>query len=473
MTWNLVWIGYLLSWALVPLILLRNKPPVSTLAWIWAVILFPYAGPVAYLVFGENRLARKRLRAGRQMSTESGRGERQVTEKTRRLLAELDPRELEGAELLSRVNEIAVTTAESIRLLAGGVEFYAELARAIGAARHHVHMEFYIFRKDARGREILDHLVAAARRGVEVRVLLDGIGCLGTPAGFFRPLVEAGGRFAWFPTGRFLRWRWHINLRNHRKLTIIDGRETFVGGMNLGREYAGEDPNVGPWRDFTLELRGAVAGKLQAVFVDDWYFSTGEKLLDQRYYPRPVSGARLLVQPAPDGPDSAEDPIQMSIVALLNVARTRAWLTCGYFVPFEPLLTALKLAAERGIDVRLLVSERTDHPYLVRIGRSYYEELLAHGVKIYEFDVAVSHAKCALIDDRWLMVGSANFDIRSMRLNFELNVIARDADAAAHLDRELAADFSAAHRIDPAVFRQRPFRQRAMESLLRPLAPLL
>lgn len=473
MTWSFVWIGYLISWSLIPLILLRNKPPVSTLAWIWAVILFPYLGPLAYLVFGENRLARKRLRAGRQMAAESGRGEKQVTEKTRALLAELQPLELEAAELLSRINEISVTTAEEVRLLVGGADFYAALGRAIDGAQQHVHLECYIFRDDARGREILDHLVAAARRGVEVRVLLDGVGCLGTPTRFFRPLVEAGGKFAWFRTSRFLRLRWHINLRNHRKLQIIDGRTAFVGGMNIGREYAGEDPSVGPWRDFTLELRGAVAGKVQAVFADDWFFVTGEKLLDSRFYPRLTSGARMLVQPSPDGPDSPEDPIQMSIVAMLSLARKRAWLTCGYFVPFEPLLTALKLAAERGVDVRLLVAEKTDHPFLVRVGRSYYEELLVHGVKIYEFDVAVSHAKCALLDRQWLMVGSANFDIRSMRLNFELNTIMRDADTAAHLERELTGDFAAAHQIDLEQFRRRPFRQRAFESLVRPLAPLL
>lgn len=474
MTWFYDWvIAYFLSWVLIPVILLRNKPPVSTLAWIWAVILFPYVGPVAYLVFGENRLARQRLRAGRQLAAESSRGEKHITEKTRLLLDALPPRELECAELLSRINEISISSAERMHLRVGGADFYAALGQAIGGAREHVHIESYIFRADSRGRELLDCLVRAARRGVEVRVLLDGIGCLGTPSRFFRPLVEAGGRFAWFRTSRILRLRWQANLRNHRKLQIIDGRVAFVGGMNVGREYAGEDPRIGPWRDFTLELHGAVAGKIQAVFADDWFFATGEKLVASRYYPRAVDGARMLVQSAPDGPDSDEDPIQMSIVAMLSLAHERAWLTCGYFVPFEPLLTALKLAAERGVDVRLLVSEKTDHPFLVQVGRSYYEELLIHGVKLYEFDAAVSHAKCALFDTAWLMVGSANFDIRSMRLNFELNMIVRDPAAAAHLERELTGDFSAARQIDFDSFRKRPFRQRALESLLRPLAPLL
>jgi cardiolipin synthase len=438
------------------------------------VVLFPYIGPLAYMILGNDRLARKRLRAGRKLSAASGREERRITEKTRRLLDDLERPEREFADLLSRINEIAATSAEEVRLIFGGVEFYAELGRRITEAKEHVHIEFYVFRDDSRGQEILDLLVDAARRGVEVRILLDGIGCLGTPARFFRPLREAGGKFAWFRTSSIRRWRWGLNLRNHRKLQIIDGRVAFVGGMNVGREYAGEDPKVGAWHDLAVSIQGAAAGKLQAVFADDWYFATNEQLLDPRYYPRPVTGASLIVQPMPDGPDSPEDPIEMSIVAMLSAARDRAWLTAGYFVPQEPLLTALKVCAARGVDVRMLISEKSDHPLLIEVGRSFYEELLIYGVRIYEFDTGVNHAKCALLDDRWVMVGSANFDVRSMRLNFELNILMRDPENAARLERALAADFQqGSKQIVLETFRERPFRQRLRERALRPLAPLL
>jgi cardiolipin synthase len=189
---------------------------------------------------------------------------------------------------------------------------------------------------------------------------------------------------------------------------------------------------------------------------------------------RPQTDAKLLVQPMPDGPDSPEDPIEMSIVAMLGAVRDRAWLTAGYFVPQEPLLTALKVCAARGVDVRMLISEKSDHPLLVEVGRSFYEELLTYGVKIYEFDAGVNHAKCALLDDRWIMVGSANFDIRSMRLNFELNILMRDPENAARLERVLAADFQqGSKQIMLETFRHRPFRQRLVERALRPFAPLL
>jgi cardiolipin synthase len=377
-------------------------------------------------------------------------------------------------ELLSNINELAVSSVHSTRLLVGGAQFFSTLCQRIDEAREHVHVEFFIWRDDERGRELRDHLVAAAARGVEVRVLLDQIGSFGLRKSFFDPLCEAGGKFAWFRTAHPLRNRWTFNLRNHRKLQVIDGHTAFVGGMNMGREYAGEDPTVGPWRDIQIELIGGVAKRLQMAFADDWFFATEEKLLDKRYYPQPTVPQRYLVQSMPDGPDSPDDPIQMSLVYLLNSARHRIWLTAAYFVPKEPLLTALELAAARGVDVRLLISEKSDHPLLINVGRSYYEELLRFGVKIFEYEKGINHAKVLLIDEKWLMVGSANFDIRSMRLNFELNVVVRDPERAAELEALLAHDFDLdSHPIVLEEFVLRPWSQRLKESLLRPLAPLL
>lgn len=472
--WSLVWISYLLTWTVIPHVLLRNKPPVSTLAWIWAVILFPFLGPFFYLIFGTERIQRKKLRASQEMAASGTREERKITARTRALVDSLPDTERASVELLSRINEFAISSAVSTRLLVDGTQFFPALCAAIDEAREHVHIQFFIWRDDARGREMRDHLVAAAARGVEVRVLVDQIGSLGLGKSFFRPLIDAGGQFAWFRTAHPLRNRWIFHLRNHRKLQVIDGRIAFVGGMNMGREYAGEDPAIGPWRDVQLEIVGGAAKKLQMVFADDWFFATEEKLLDACYYPAPPQDQHLLVQTLADGPDIQDDPMQMSLVYVLNTARRRAWLTAGYFVPKEPLLTALQLAAARGVDVRLLVSEKSDHPLLINVGRSYYEELMRFGVKIFEYDQGIDHAKVTLIDDEWLMVGSANFDIRSMRLNFELNVLVRDPARAAELEKVLRQDFNRdSHRIVPEEFLCRPKMQRFKESLLRPLAPLL
>jgi cardiolipin synthase len=472
--WSIFWLGYFLTWGAIPHVLLRNKAPGSTLAWIWAILLFPYLGPLFYFVFGTERIERKKLRARREMAASGARAERRISTFTRTLVDAVPEADRAVVDLLSQINELAVSSAEATRLLVGGGQFFPALAQRIDEAREHVHIEFFIWRDDERGRELRDHLVAAARRGVEVRVLLDQIGSLGLRRSFFQSLTEAGGKFAWFRTAHPLRNRWTFNLRNHRKLQVIDGRIAFVGGMNMGREYAGEDPEVGPWRDVQIEVIGGAAKRLQMVFADDWFFATEEKLLERKYYPAPSMPQRFLVQSMPDGPDAQDDPIQMSLVYLLNTARQRVWLTAGYFVPKEPLLTALELAAARGVDVRLLVSEKSDHPLLINVGRSYYEELLRFGVKIFEYEKGINHSKVSLVDDHWLIVGSANFDIRSMRLNFELNVLVRDPERAAELEGVLRQDFEEdSRRIVLEEFVQRPRLQRWKESLLRPLAPLL
>lgn len=474
MHWSIVWLGYLLTWLAIPHILLRNKPPASTLAWIWAVILFPYVGTIFYLTFGTDRLVRQKLRATREMDASGAREERKITARTHALFEQLPVDERPAVKLLSELNEYAVSAVEATRLLVDGAEFFDALAARIAAAHTHVHVEFYIWRDDARGREMLGHLAAAARRGVEVRLLLDPIGCFWLRKSHFAPLIEAGGKLAWFRTAHPLQNRWTFSLRNHRKLQIIDGRHSFIGGMNMGGEYAGEDPKIGPWRDIQLEITGDAVRKFQMIFADDWFFATEEKLLDPRYYPRPHHAQSLLAQPMTDGPDGIDDPIELSVVLMLNSARHRIWLTAGYFVPHEPLITALQLAAARGVDVRVLISEKSDHPMLVNVGRSYYEELLRYGVKIYEYEAGLNHAKVVLMDEKWLMVGSTNFDVRSMRLNFELNALVRDPARAADLERVLSNDFEKGSRqIVLEEFMKRSRTQRLKESLVRPLAPLL
>ncbi len=473
MHWSFLWIGYLATWATIPHILLRNKPPASTLAWVWAVILFPYAGTIFYFVFGTDRLVRQKLRATREMDASGGRTERRVNADTQASLDRLSGPERQNVELLSHLHEYAISCADETRLLVDGGAFFGALGQRIDEARHHVHLEFYIWQDDARANEMLDRLVAAARRGVEVRVLLDPVGCFGLRRSHFARLVEAGGRFAWFRTAHPLRNQWTFTLRNHRKLQIIDCTRCFIGGMNMGREYASEDPAIGPWRDIQIEITGSAARKFQMIFADDWFFATQEKLLAPHYYPPPECSQRLLVQPMTDGPDDPGDPIEMSLVWMLNIARRRVWLTAGYFGPNEPLLTALQLAAARGVDVRMLVAGKSDHPLLVNVGRSYYEELLQYGVKIYEYETGINHAKVALIDEEWLMVGSANLDARSMRLNFELNALVRDPATAADLERVLSSDFENSNHIIAMEFAHRSRWQRWKESLVRPLAPLL
>lgn len=466
---------YFASWAAIPHLLLLKKRPSATLAWLWAILFIPGLGALAYFAIGTDRLKRHRLRRRTIFSVQAQRhGTPPGTdEATVSLVRDLPRRDRQFLQLLSRINRVPVSSATGLRILSDSTEFYPALEARIGAARHHVHLEFYIWQGDETGRRFLEALTAAARRGVEVRLLLDGVGSHGFDEDLLEDYRKAAGKFSWFQSLDLRRNRFFLNLRNHRKLQIIDGTIAFVGGMNIGREYEGRDATLGHWRDVQLEATGAVAGELQAVFADDWFFATGEKISAPVYYPALAPNPLLPVHVVLGGPDRPNEPISKSIISLLNEASERVWIATGYFVPDDIVLAALEVAACRGVDVRLLIAEKNDHPWLVTVGRSYYDQLLAAGVRIFEYSAGINHAKIAVADHLWGMVGSANLDYRSMRLNFELNLLFHSAAENATLTRILERDFALCQEIDRAAFLRRPFRQKFAEAALRPLSPML
>ncbi|HUR59495.1 MAG TPA: cardiolipin synthase [Opitutaceae bacterium] len=468
--------GYFATWAFIPHLLLLKKRPSATLAWLWAIMFIPFIGAMAYVAIGTDRLKRRRLRR-RQLF--SARSSRQLPPAgttdpgSSDLLKTLPRRDRQFLQLLSRINQLPASSAGDIRILRDSREFYPALEARIRGARHHLHVEFYIWENDATGARFLKLLTEAAQRGVIVRLLLDGVGSRGISAGLLTDFARAGGRFAHFQTLDPKRNRFFLNLRNHRKLQIVDGAIAFVGGMNIGQEYEGLDPALGHWRDVQVEVMGAICAELQEVFADDWFFATGEKISEPVFFPEATGSAAHAMHIVLGGPDRLNEPITKSIVSLLNEASERVWIATGYFVPDDNILTALELAAHRGVDVRLLISEKSDHPWLVVVGRSYYAQLLAAGVRIFEYSAGINHAKITLADDHWTMVGSANLDYRSMRLNFELNLLFHSPERNAEVAGILDHDFGLSQEVDPAVFSRRPFRQRFTEAALRPLSPLL
>ncbi len=469
---------YLASWAFIPHLLLLKKRPAATLAWLWAILFIPLLGALAYFAIGTDRLRRQRLKRRTLFSARTSRqaGNTGTTDSvTSRLLKELPRRDRQFLQLLSRINQLPVSSAEDLRILRNAEEFYPALETRIREAVHHIHIEFYIWNVDDTGGRFIEYLTAAARRGVLVRLLLDGVGSHGFDEELLEDFTEAGGQFSWFQSLDPKRKRFFLNLRNHRKLQIIDGTFAFVGGMNIGREYEGRDPELGHWSDVQVEVTGPVAAELQEVFADDWFFATGEKISAPAFFPGVATH-----EPTHDpvhivlgGPDRRNEPISKSIVSLLNEASDRVWIATGYFVPDDVLLAALELAAHRGVDVRLLISEKNDHPWLVTVGRSYYGQLLVAGVRIFEYSAGINHAKIAVADSQWAMIGSANLDYRSMRLNFELNLLFHSPGQNAVLACILEADFALCVEIDPVTFARRPFRQKFAEAALRPLSPML
>jgi cardiolipin synthase A/B len=469
-------VGYFATWAFIPHLLLLKKRPTATLAWLWAILFIPFIGAFAYFAIGTDRLKRRRLR---RRNLFSSRTSRQLPPAgttdagSARLLKDLPRRDRQFLQLLSRINQLPLSSATDIRILRDSREFYPALEARIRAARHHIHIEFYIWHGDETGARFLQLLTEAARRGVIVRLLLDGVGSHNFRENLLTDYAAAGGHFSWFQSLDPKRNRFFLNLRNHRKLQIIDGAVGFVGGMNVGREYEGLDAELGHWRDVQVEVTGSITAELQEVFADDWFFATGEKICEPVFFPACAVPARHPVHIVLGGPDRRNEPISKSIVSLLNEASDRVWIATGYFVPDDVLLAALELAASRGVDVRLLISEKNDHPWLVTVGRSYYSQLLAAGVRIFEYSAGINHAKIAIADDYWAMVGSANLDYRSMRLNFELNLLFHSPEGNHELARILERDFALSLEIDRTVFARRPFRQRFTEAALRPLSPML
>ena len=448
-------------------VLLVKKRPASALSWIWFIMLVPYIGVISYYLLGADRIKRRKLRRMRK-AREEGPEKKQRTKSL-----EKDP-SLPIFQALANMNQVPVSSASKVRFLEGGKNFYPALLERIRAAEHHVHIEFFIWQKDHWGEEYIQALVEVRKRGVEVRVLLDQVGCLGLKLHQnFAELIAAGGKVSWFHSTTWIQQLRMVNLRNHRKIQIIDGKYAFVGGMNLGKEYASEAEWPSYWRDLQIEVQGEIVAQLQETFSTDWYFATNERWHGEPYFRQDAAVGNYLCQIVNGGPDLPRDPLTKSIVHLLNSAQERAWISTGYFVPDSVLIAALQVAASRGVDVRLIVSAVTDHKYLLEIGRSIYEDLMQFGVRIFEYQKGLNHAKTLLMDGEWASIGSANFDNRSMRLNFELNLFLHCPPIAKDLEAMMLEDFENSREITLIDLAGRTWKRRLIEAALRPLAPML
>jgi cardiolipin synthase len=467
-------VGYLIGIALIPRIIMQRRQSGATLAWVLVIFFLPYLGAFLFLAVGSQtiRWRRKRRQRARDAvaprlaaSTQAVRRFEALVEET--ALAALGEPARELARLADKL-ALPSCGGNAIELLVDPAATFSKIEAAIASARSHVHLEYYIWRADDTGRRLRDHLVEVARSGIEVRVLVDDVGSRSAGRRFWQPLVESGGH-----VGRFLRVnaiaRWLLlnrNNRNHRKIAVVDGSVAFAGGINVSDAHL---------RDTHVCLGGPIVARLQEIFVEDWFNSTNEDLTAPQYFPDPVPTGEQRVQILASGPDDGRTyAIETIYFAALTLARKRAWLTTPYFIPDVTLAAALRTAALRGVDVRLLLPRTPDQPFVYHAARSFFPELLEAGVKIYQYsDAAALHAKTATVDGCWATVGSANLDLRSFRLNFEANAVAYGPMLAGELEQVFECDLARAHRLDLAEFRNRGVLERAFEGAARVLAPLL
>ncbi|HEU4538399.1 MAG TPA: cardiolipin synthase [Polyangiaceae bacterium] len=475
-TWLLA-VNLLIIITLVPRIVAQRRESAATLAWVLFILLVPLGGALAYHLLGTRRLrkrVRKRVKARARFAPVAGR----VDGALRAFAFDPSTHEVDDpddnamAGRIFAVDRSTATAGNDVLLLPEGPQAFEALERAIGEAKHHVHALFYIFRPDETGRALLALLAERARAGVEVRLLVDAVGSFELRPSDTRALRDAGGKVAEFLPVSVLAKPFSVNFRNHRKVVVVDGRVAFTGGMNVGDEYRGRrTAQGGPWRDLLLRLRGPAALRLQEIFVDDWNYATDEGCFDPVYFPPPERPGRVVVQVVSSGPDSSHEAIYHSFFSAITGARQRVWLTTPYFIPDVAIFVALVTAALRGVDVRLLLPGSSDHPLVLYAGQSYYEELLAAGVRVFEFNRGFLHAKTMVVDHAWTALGSANMDMRSFRLNWEANVVAYDADLARSIALAFVRDCEGAVEVKRPLVRSRWRRTREAGSYL--LSPLL
>ena len=460
-------------------VLLERRQPAATLAWILGVLFIPVLGVALYLVLGLRRTIR-RSRASEKIA-------RRTEEVFRRhALAvqhadsglPLAPWVEPTISLGTRVDRSPASQGNAVAILHNAASTYAAMLEAIEEATDHVHVQFYIIQPDETGTGLRDLLARRAADGIEVRVLCDAIGSFRLPSEFWRPLVDAGGKAAYFAPVRIaprFRRRDRINFRNHRKIVVVDGRVGLTGGINVGREYLGLDPDLGEWRDSHICLAGPSVVGLQQTFVEDWLSTTGELLDAARYFPIPAEDAfgDAVVQIVASGPDRRWSLIHRIYALAIAQARERVWISSPYFVPDRVIQSAIVTAALSGVDTRLLVPHRSDSRLVTWASRAYYGELLDAGVRIYEYDRGFLHAKTMLID-RWLgTIGSANMDIRSFHLNYELNAFVYDEPFTDELAGQFLDDLKGATELPPDWAHKLSYGQRLLHAFAGLLSPLL
>ncbi|KAA0256454.1 MAG: cardiolipin synthase [Acidobacteria bacterium] len=468
--WVAVGLDVLLVGATLLVILKRRKSVPATLAWIFAIVAFPFAGCLAWFLLAAVRV--KRVARRRRLSAERVR---------RELAAVFGAREGEcpaGSSVLllaSRLTGLPPTGGNRLRLLTDNAEAFAAKREAILSAAESVWAEYYVVKDDETGNGFLDLLVERARQGLDVRLLHDAVGSSRIDGRRLAALREAGGKEAAFLPVNPFRRRWSTHLRNHRKLLVLDRRTAFTGGMNVGNEYSGlalRRPRDGPWRDTHVRVDGPAAYELARVFVEDWTFQTGEGLL-----PSPPSGAPAadgsIVAVLPSEPAQPENASALSYFAGIASARERCYLTSPYFVPDEPTVRALVSAALRGVDVRLLVPERSDAPLVSLAAWWFFPPLLAAGVRVFAYRPAILHAKTMVVDGTVSLVGSANMDVRSFLHNFELGVLVHDAALGGELERLFLGDLASTEEVTLKSWYRKGIGFRRKAALARLLSPLL
>jgi cardiolipin synthase len=377
---------------------------------------------------------------------------------------------------LTRLGGMPFLPGNSVRTLVNGAATFEAIFEAIESARRYVIVQFFIVRDDALGEMLKDVLIAKAQQGVRVYFLYDSIGSFDLPHRYVAALRAGGVETHPFATNRRFVNRLQLNFRNHRKIVSVDGERAFVGGHNVGVEYLGGKPPLSPWRDTHIEVRGPAVASIQFVFTEDWHWATQE-LPRFDVPPAPATdaaaGHNMHCLVVPSGPADKQETCSLFFVEAINAARERVWITSPYLVPDEAVFSALRLAALRGVDVRILIPQRRDHLVVFAASKLYAYDSLRAGIRIFRYQPGFLHQKVVLIDSVAAAIGSANLDNRSFRLNFEIMVLTVDRGFAKEVETMLLADFAESREIDRNEYRKATALKRVLMHVARLFSPIL
>ena len=448
----------------------QRRNPTSTVGWILVLLLLPVLGFFLYLFLGQDwtkrRLFSLKARDDQRLADEALSQKKEIERIASEHRGDLFERFLSIARMLLESNRAIITNDNTLTIFTDGKAKFASLFDAIREAKHHIHLEYYIIRDDPLSRELIQLLTEKARDGVEVRLLADSMGMKVKKKGL-KEFEQAGGKHAVFFPRIFT-----MNYRNHRKIAVIDGTTGFIGGYNIGEEYLGKGP-LGYWRDAAIKIQGTGVTGLQLRFFMDWNYAAGDHLAyDLIYFPETKGQGKCPVQIVSSGPDARWSQIKEGYIKMILTARESVYIQTPYFIPDDSISEALRIAALSGVDVRIMIPCKPDHPFVYWATLSFIGDLLDSGVKAYTYDNGFIHAKTIVVDGIAASVGSANFDIRSFRLNFEANEFFYDQEYGGQMKKAFLDDLPKCTEITLETYKLRSRWIKAKESVSRLFSPL-
>lgn len=449
---------------------MRTRTSQGAIAWAVSLNTFPYLAVPAYWVLGRSKFEGYVV-ARRGADDRNDRIEREAIETVAPFrVPEAD--RVEAVQAAEGLAQMPVLGGNRVDLLVDGDATFKSIFQGIDEAKAYVLVQFFIVHDDALGRALKDHLLAKATEGVPIYFLYDEIGSHALPDSYKKELRDAGVEVHEFNTRKGRRNRFQLNFRNHRKVVVTDGRIAWIGGHNVGDEYLGKDPKFGHWRDAHVRIEGPAVLKAQISFMEDWYWAT-ETLPKLNWSAQRASDggdARVLI--IPTGPADELETCNLMFVHAINSAQKRIWIASPYFVPENAVIVALQLAGLRGVDVRVLIPDKPDHLLVYLAAYSYFDDASLTGAKFYRYQDGFLHEKAMLIDDEVATIGTANFDNRSFRLNFEITTAIADPTFVTKVEQMFQDDFAHARLMQPGEYGKKPWYFRLGVRLARLTAPI-